>query len=728
MDELQDKPKTRSERHHKTLNQKFKKWFIRVGIIFVIFLIALTTIVYGGKLIVKDKEIVLPATSTIETEDGELLWELYEEYRKPVSLESVPLHVQNAFIAIEDRRFYSHGGVDFKSIIRAVYRDVLARSKVEGASTITQQLAKNLFLTNEKTWLRKTKEVMVSIYMEREFEKEEILELYINTIYFGQGVYGIGAASERFFSKQVDELSLEEGALLAGLAKAPNSYSPVEYPEKAKERRNVVLHVMGEMDMISKAEQKKAQESSVQLQITERKKHPSIDSYIDLVLKEMAEKYDLTIDQVKRGGYRIIVAMNPMFQKIAFESMQESNYFPGNNPGVEGAFVLTDHRSGRIVSVIGGRNYQFGDLNRINVKRQPGSAFKPIAVYGPAMMNGAYNPYTLIPDQLIDWNGYKAKNYDGKYAGSVSLMDAVTYSKNAPAVWLLQNIGVDYAKEYLQKMNITFEDSGLAIALGGLKEGVTPLQLSDAYQTFARGGSYIEGHTVLQIYSRTNELIAQAEPKTSNVFTEQVAWNMTEMLQQVVGTGTARKGVYKKELAGKTGSTEHPYAEGYYKDAWFAGYTPEYAFACWVGYDYSDKDHYLTTGSTAPVRLMKEILSEMDNQRSLQAGFIKPDGIKAVESPIKLSKVTNVKATYIFGGLSIVQGKLTWEAASDNRVVYRIYKVKKGIDERIGEVSGKTEFIVENVSLFNKSQYYIVPYDPLTKLEGPQSDFVVMTR
>ncbi|MGM8366085.1 PBP1A family penicillin-binding protein [Virgibacillus sp. W0181] len=725
MDEFhEEEPKTRSERHQKTFIQKFKKWITFIGIICILLLTMLTVIIYGGKLIVKEENMVLPATSAIETEDGEVLWELYEQYRKPVPLSSVPEHVREAFIAIEDRRFYSHSGVDFKSVIRAIYRDIVARSKVEGGSTITQQLAKNLFLSNDKTWLRKTKEVMAAIYLEREYTKEKILELYMNTIYFGQGVYGVEAAAERYFSKSAQELSVAEGALLAGLAKAPNSYSPVEYPDKAQQRRDVVLSTMTEVGAITETEKTQAQESDVHLNIPERKRHPSIDSYIDLVLNEAAEKYELTIEEVKRGGYRFVVAMDPLVQRIAYEQMQKDDYFSGNSEGVEGAFVLMNQKNGSIVSAIGGRNYQFGDLNRLNVKRQPGSTMKPIAVYGPAMMEGSYAPYSLIPDQLVDRDGYLAKNNDNQYAGAVSIYEAITLSKNAPAVWLLENIGIDYAKNYLKKMNINIEDNGLAIALGGLKDGLTPVQITEAYRTFASAGEYTDGYTIVEIYDRNGEIIAQANQETKVVFNEQTAWNMTEMLKNVVENGTAKKGTYHKELAGKTGSTEHPHVEGNYKDAWFAGYTPEYVFALWMGYDSSDQDHYLTKGSESPTILMKKILTEMDQKRSLKASFTKPDNVQAVDRPIELPEINSIKATYTFGGRSILRGKLTWDSSTDDRVVYRIYKEKDGVDERIGEVTGENEFIIENIALFKKERYYIVPYDPLTKMEGTHSDVV----
>src|SRR5699024_137183 len=262
--------------------------------------------------------------------DGEIVGELFDERRYLVSIDEIPEHVLESFVAIEDRRFYSHSGVDFRSVFRAVYRDIVARSKVEGASTITQQLAKNLFLENDKTWMRKTKEVMAAIYLEREFSKREILELYLNKIYFGNGLHGIEAASRHFFSKSVKDLTISEGALLAGLVQAPNYYFPENHPERALERRNIVLRSMERNEVITMEKRIEEEGKSLGLEIEERKNQPWNDSYLDLVTKEVREKNNLSMEQLRHGGYRIIVHLNEEFQKIAYEKFQEDHYFPGN--------------------------------------------------------------------------------------------------------------------------------------------------------------------------------------------------------------------------------------------------------------------------------------------------------------------------------------------------------------------------------------------------------------
>ncbi|SES70077.1 penicillin-binding protein 2A [Oceanobacillus limi] len=705
--------------------------FIRIPIIIctsilLLGMIGYAFILYGGRLVVNEENLVLNAATTIETKDGEVIGTLYRENRHLVDIESLPDHVLDAFIAIEDKRYKDHAGVDFRSVMRAVYKDVVAMQKVEGASTITQQVAKNLFLYNDKTWMRKTKEVMASIYLERNFSKSRILELYINSIYFGQGAYGIEAASQLYFSKPSSDLSISEGALLAGMVKAPNSYSPIHHPEKATKRRNVVLEAMEDAKLLDTKQRLHEQGKTLGLSSEEREDKPWVDSYLDLVMKEAVENQQLSINELKRGGYRIIVNMDEKAQKIAYNQFQNGDYFPGNTNGVEGAYVMMKHDTGEIITAIGGREYTLGDLNRVSVKRQPGSTFKPIAVYGPAMMQENFKAYSLIPDQLMDHNGYQAKNVDGNYDGMVSIYDAIVRSKNTSAVWLLDQIGISYAKNYLERMGISITDDGLAMALGGLREGITPKEIIEAYSAFGNSGKTVQPTTINRIYSQDNELLYQMETVEREVFSPQVAWDMTEILTQTVQDGTAAYGEYSKAIAGKTGTTQHPHVNGV-KDAWFVGYTPEYVSALWMGYDKSDADHYLTSGSRYPTELTKKILSEIDKEKALVGEFTKPANVNDLPKPIELPQIANVRASYEFSGLSFVKGKITWDGSADERVVYRVYQDNPGVDERIGEVTGTSEYIIDHVPLFQSSRYYVVPYDPLTKLEGDHSDKVELS-
>lgn len=716
--------KVKEDKKRFTFHKKVKLFLWVVVALLLLGLVGFGTIIYGGKLVVNEEDLILDATTTIETSNGEVIDTLYNENRSLVSIEQVPAHLIDAFIAIEDRRFYDHEGVDIKSVMRAVYKDIIAMSKVEGASTITQQLAKNLFLYNDKTWTRKIKEAMAAIYLERNLSKDEILELYMNEVYFGHGLYGVETASNYFFSKTIEDITIAEAAMLAGLVKAPNGYSPINHPDKALERRNIVLQSMEDAGYIQAETKMSEQGKTLGLQVQKKEATPWTDSYIDLVMKEAAGVHQLSVDTLKNGGYRIIVNMDSTIQKIAYEQYQKDEFFPGNTAGVEGAFVMLEEGTGKIVSAIGGRDYRLGNLNRVTVQRQPGSVFKPVAVYGPAMMQEeTYTPFTLLPDQQT--TEYDVSNADGVYANTVTMYEALIQSKNTSAVWLLDQIGIDYSKSYLEKLGMPVEDEGTAIALGGLKHGVTPLQMAQSFQAFAADGKIMKSATIDQIIDRDGDVIFESEVEFKQVFSPQVAWNMTEMLVDTVEIGTATPGDYPKALAGKTGSTQHPYVEGETKDAWFVGYTPEYIMASWMGYDKSDENHYLTAGSAYPTKLTKSILTAIDQQSggSLSEEFTKPENVEALPEPIILPEITNLTAEYQFGGFSLLQGKLIWEGSDDDRVVYRIYQDNEGIDKRIGEVTGETEYYINN-TIFRNNKYYVVAYDPLSKLEGGRSETV----
>ncbi|WP_040981937.1 transglycosylase domain-containing protein [Oceanobacillus jeddahense] len=721
----------RNERRKKQKNafwQKIKWLAIAIAAVFLLLLSGYGLLILGGKMIANEDDLQLDLTTTIRTEDGEVIRTLYNENREYVSSDHIPDHVLQAFVAVEDRRFFEHQGIDLQSISRAVYRDILARSKVEGGSTITQQLSKNLFLSNDKSWTRKIKEMMASLYLERKLSKDEILELYVNQVYFGEGVYGVQKASEYFFSKDVDDLTISEGALLAGLMKAPNGYSPLNHPDKAAERRNVVLMTMESAGFIDEETMIAEQEKGLGINLAEEERgtNPWVDSYVDIAIKEAAEVHDLSFAELQSGGYDITVYMNDDFQQVAYQNFQEDAFFPGNTEGTEGAFVMLDKNNGHIVSAIGGRDYSFGDLNRTNVQRQPGSTFKPVAVYGPALMQeDTYNPYTIIPDQYMDIDGYEATNVSGEYKDNITIYQAIVESTNTSAVWLLNEIGIDNSKSYLEKMDMPIEDNGLSIALGGLNKGVTPLQMAQSFQTFANNGEMSKATAIAEIKDRHGEVVYQSESNKEEVFTPQVAWDMTEMLKETVRTGTASSGDYGKELAGKTGTTQHPAVEGASKDAWFVGYTPDYVTAMWMGYDRSDADHYLTGGSSYPTSLTKKILTDIDNHTGsgLTASFEMPEGVEALPDPIDLPVIEHVDASYTFGGFALLKGKLSWDGSTDDRIVYRVYKEEEGTDELVGEVEGETEFIIDDV-WFRNETYYVVPVDPITNMEGSQSTSV----
>ncbi|KUP31301.1 penicillin-binding protein [Bacillus halotolerans] len=703
---------------------KKKKLFIPIIILVLTAFLALIgyiSIIFLGHYVIDEKKLILHASSKIVDQNGDEVASLYTENREPVSINEIPKEVREAFISVEDKRFYEHHGIDVKSVGRAVYRDILAGGKVEGASAITQQLAKNIFLTHDKTFLRKTKEVIIAINLERDYSKDKLLEMYLNQLYFGHGVYGIQAASHYYFNKEVKDLTVSEGAVLAAIPKAPSTYSPVLHPDKSKERRDTILGMMNDQGYISAKEAVSAQGRTLGLNVKKQSETPWFDSYIDLVIQEAEDKYSISGEQLLQGGYTIKVPLDSKLQKTAYQVMKEGSYYPGTDQDAEGSAVFINNKTGGVEAAIGGRDYTAKGYNRVTAGRQPGSTFKPLAVYGPAMQEKKFKPYSLLKDELQSYGDYTPKNYDGRYEGEVTMSDAITYSKNAPAVWTLNEIGVETGKSYLKANGIDIPDEGLALALGGLEKGVSPLQLAGAFHTFAANGTYTEPYFISNITDEDGETIADHKEEGKRVFSKQTSWNMTRMLQQVVKNGTATSGTYHGDLAGKTGSTSYTGVSGATKDAWFAGYTPNITGAVWMGYDKTDQNHYLKGGSAYPTRMFKDILTQAGETGS---AFAKPKKVKELESPIELEPVKTLTADYTFRAAGLFTIELKWGAQEDDRAVYRIYVNKDGKETLLDSVEGKGSYEIPYANLFSGASYKVVPYNTQTKKEGEGTDYV----
>ncbi|MET1248182.1 PBP1A family penicillin-binding protein [Sporolactobacillus sp. STCC-11] len=668
-----------------------------------------------------DEKLVMSRTSVVVDEQGRELSRLYAENRDPVALKKVPKHVQNAFIVTEDLRFYQHSGIDLRGVMRALVTDIMAGDKAEGASTITQQLARNAYLSNEKTWFRKFKEAAIAVSLERKYSKKQILEMYLNQVYFGHGIYGVQMASEFFFNKDVGQLTEDEGALLAALPKGPNGYSPIMHPKKALERRNLVLTLLQKHDYLSAEQSVRLKGKTLGLNVHKIQTHPEYDSYMDLVKEEAAKKYHIGAEDLIRGGYKIVVPMSKEAQSASYNAFKNNVYFQGSNPNQspEGAFVLMS-KNGGVLAAQGGRNYVSGSYNRVNDKRQPGSSFKPLAVYGPALDSGGYQPYSMLQDKKVSYGDYKPTNYNGRYNGEMTMYDAITVSQNAPAVWLLDQIGISKSKSYLSKMGIDLPDKGLAIALGGLSKGVSPLQMVSAYTAFDNNGSQSQSYFIQAIYDHNGKKIGEAKPKSKKIFSKQTAWYMTRMLQSVMKNGTGQAGYSQAALAGKTGSTA--YTKNGLRDAWFVGYTPDVVGSVWLGYDQTSKDQYLTGSSNDAVRLFKTVINSMPNESRL--AFEKPSDVSDLDEPIRLAAVTQLSAKGVLGKYALPALQLTWNAGSDDRIVYRVYSELDGKRTLKGEVKGKNTFRINFVNPMSKENYYVVPYNTQTDKIGNASPSV----
>ncbi|WP_139692908.1 transglycosylase domain-containing protein [Sporolactobacillus terrae] len=704
----------------KLYKRLFQAAYFIIGAAIVGLLVYFVVLLIGNHY-TDDEKLVMSRTSVVVDEQGHELSRLYAENREPVSLNKIPKPVQNAFIVTEDLRFYQHSGIDLRGVMRALVTDIVAGNKAEGASTITQQLARNAYLSNEKTWFRKFKEATIAISLERKYSKKQILEMYLNQVYFGHGVYGIQMASKFFFNKDVGDLTEDEGALLAAMQKGPNGYSPILHPQKALVRRNLVLSLLEKNGYISAEQTVRLKGKTLGLNVHKIQTHPEYDSYMDLVKQEAEKTYHISSEDLIRGGYKIVVPMNREAQSASYNAFKNNVYFQGSNPNQspEGAFTLMN-KNGAMLAVQGGRNYVRGSYNRVNDKRQPGSAFKPLAVYGPALDSGKYQPYSMLQDKKVSYGNYTPTNYNGQYTGTMTMYDAITVSQNAPAVWLLDQIGIAKSKSYLTKMGINLSDHGLAIALGGLSKGVTPLQMTTAYTTFSNNGSQSKPYFISAIYDHQGKKIGEAHPQTKKVFSKQTAWYMTRMLQAVMRDGTGRSGYSPAEIAGKTGSTA--YSKNGLRDAWFVGYTPDAVGSVWIGYDQTNKNQYLTGSSNDAVRLFKTVINSMPGEQKLS--FSKPDGVTDLDEPIRIASVSRLRAKGVLGKYALPALQLNWEGNTDKRIVYRIYAEKDGRRSLKGEVKGQTHYRIDFVNPMSNETYYVVPYNPQTNQSGKASPSV----
>ncbi|WP_133579280.1 transglycosylase domain-containing protein [Aureibacillus halotolerans] len=682
------------------------------------------SIIYAGDYVLDEELLVFDAASTLVDERGNELTSLYVENRDPVTEDQIPDHVKQAFIAVEDSRFLTHHGLDIRAIGRALYRDLMAGAMVEGGSTITQQLAKNVFLTNDKTWLRKSKEAVIAINLENHYTKDQILEMYLNRIYFGHGAYGIGAAAKTYYNKPVSQLTLEEGAMLAAIPKAPSHYSPIDDKEAALNRRNLILSLMADQGFISHEEAVRKKGTTLHASLHEIGEQPALYTYIDLVMKDAEKRYQLSREEILTGGYTIKVPIQIDLQKKVYQAFEEGAFFPDlQGEKSQGAFILLDNQTGKVIAAQGGRGYEPGSFNRLYAKRQPGSVIKPLAVYGPALDAG-YTPYSVLQDQKQSYGAYSPSNYNGTYQGKVSMYDALQESLNAPAVWLLDQIGLNTGKQPLLEAGAQVKNDGLALGLGGTVEGMSPMLVATMFRSFANEGVTATPVAITSIHTRDGELL---EPRKQNeqkrLFTPQTAWYMTRMLEGVVNEGTGSAGEYSGALAGKTGTTQYEAIEGGNRDIWFAGYTPEMTGVVWMGYDRTTEKSYIQGGSDLATKLMKSILPEEE----ALAAFTKPQQVKELAKPVDLQPINDLTMHNDFHIFDWNRKRLSWTPQSDKRVVYRIYEKTNDYLQLIGQVTGQGSYSISSVSAFFEGSFYVVPYNPLTELEGTPSNIVHMS-
>lgn len=554
-----------------------------------------------------------------------------------VSISELQPSTVYAFISAEDARFFEHEGVDVIRIAGAIVADIKAGSYVQGASTISQQLIKLSHLTSEKTISRKAEEAALAYEMERQYSKEDILEMYLNYVYFGGGYYGIEAAAEGYFGVHASDLTLDQSAMLAGILKSPSGYAPHINYAASINRRNNILRLMRDYGYITDDEKKQA--AAKRPTILHDKNEEYSGYYTDAVTKSAAALMGITVDELIRGGYSIYSAMDSDIQHYCEEMFKNGELFPAEDS--EAAIVVLEPSTGMVVAMVGGRSYTGGiSFNRAtDIRRQPGSVIKPVIAYAPAFEYLNYTAADMILDEETTFADYTPSNYGNKYYGWVTVREAVTKSLNVPAVKTLSAVGVYRAKDFAKRCGIEFDDKddSLALALGGFTYGVSPLQIAGAYSCFASGGIYNTPTLIKKITDRNGLTVYEYRQDSRRVMSEANAYILTSMLKSVVTEGTGhRLNTLDIPIAGKTGTVG--LANGN-RDAWMAGYTPEYTAVVWQGYD-SDRLGLLpssATGGTYPALMLYELFNHIyPDGRS--GDFERPESVKQYSIDAKTLK------------------------------------------------------------------------------------------
>lgn len=522
-------------------------------------------------------------TSYIYDIDGDLLYSLHDEAnRDVVDLDDISPHLKRAVLAIEDSYFYTHRGINVSSVGRAVLANLQAGEIVEGGSTITMQLVKNLFLSPERSISRKTAEAVLSLRLEQIFEKDQILEMYLNQVYWGHNTYGVETAAQSYFNKPASELTLAEAAMMAGLIQAPEQYSPFVNYGLAKQRQATVLGRMRQLGWITAEEEAAAKAQPLLIgEITSFR--TSTAPYVtEAVVQELKEIFGN--EAVLKGGMRVQTTVDMDLQQIAKETVRR-NHAALRQRGVyadQMALVAIDPRTHFVKAMVGGVDYNSSQFNRaVQAQRQPGSAFKPF-VYYAAFASGRYTPDSIIQDTPVSYpdgyNYYSPRNYDGSFMGSISIRKALELSRNVPAVKLGQEVGVNRIIEICRLLGIESPmEPVISLPLGAVD--LTPMEMAGAYATFASNGWHSDPTFIVQVTDSSGNVLLDNTPKPQLVLDPWATASLTDVLQGVIARGTGTAAQIGRPAAGKTGTTDSQ------RDVWFVGYVPQLATAIWVGND-----------------------------------------------------------------------------------------------------------------------------------------------
>jgi penicillin-binding protein 1A len=574
-----------------------------------------------------------PAVTRIFSADQVMLAELFAEKRDPVSIHQIPPMLKTALLATEDRRFYQHSGIDIKGLVRAIGKNLIQGRYAEGASTLTQQLAKSLFLTPRKTITRKVREALLALQLERRYTKDEILTLYLNQIYLGGGAYGIGAAARTYFNAELDQLTLSQCALIAGLPKAPSRYSPFANPDLAYKRRNTVLAQMLAVKAIDEQTYRNARNEPL---TTVPRTHTNPDA--PYFIQHIKKKLEAVIgaDRLYKGGLTVYTTLSLEFQQAAeaaaargLEQLARRMTANGlKNPKPQVGLTVLNVHTGGIMAMVGGRPDQPAGFNRVSMaRRQPGSAFKPI-VYALAVERGFEQDQVLLDAPVAfqttpSGKQWQPQNFSQRYAGEITLRWSLSHSKNIPSVRLIEKLGPTSVVQFAQGLGVQSELApNLSLALGTSE--ITLLELTAAYAAFANAGTFNTPYGVSTVVGPTDDIVWRARPEQRIAMSRIGAAIVNNMLEAVIKEGTGhRAGMLPGPLAGKTGTTND------FKDALFVGYSPKYAAGVWVGNDDATSLGPKETGARAALPIWIELFQTI-GRRQRQSYFDIPDGLRHI--------------------------------------------------------------------------------------------------
>ncbi len=585
-----------------------------------------------------------PVSTKVYDSNNEVITEFFIERRELTSIDKVPEYLKNGLICMEDKLFYKHWGVDILALGRSLITNILHMSVVQGGSTITMQLARNMFLSMEQTMVRKLKEIALAIKIERAYTKDEILEKYLNQINFGQGRYGVATAAKYYFDKDISELTLSECALLIAIPRSPEKYSPYSHPERAKQRRDLILKKMLDSNLISTVQYEEA--TNEPITVVEQKGKRRIGEYfLEEIRRYLELKYGAEF--LYRSGANIYTTLNRAFQKEAeailerhlvqiekdykfknskahFDSLETSDTL-NSPPYLQDALVIMDYHTGEVKALIGGRDFSQSKFNRATqARRQAGSAFK-VFVFATAIDNG-FTPADIVLDLpiVLEVPGmdsiYRPSNYDRKFMGPITLRDALKYSRNLVAIRLIRNIGPELVVQYAHNLGVRSPLLPVvSLALGACE--VSLLEMVTAVGTIAGLGEEVQPILIRKITDKDGTIIEMNNPLPEKKLSAQVSYVLTNMMRSVVngGTGYRVREFYKGPAAGKTGTTNN------YSDAWYIGFTPDYVGGVWVGYDNNDRIFRGATGGVVAAPIWGELMARIDSLPSTD--FPIPQGL-----------------------------------------------------------------------------------------------------